>query len=95
MKFYAIIAASGLGSRFDRSIPKQFSFVQGIVPIRESVRLFLSLPYISGVVCVIPKGHDNSYADALRGITDSRLLSPVYGGGESERFCEDWFGFPG
>ncbi|MBQ9335406.1 MAG: 2-C-methyl-D-erythritol 2,4-cyclodiphosphate synthase [Alphaproteobacteria bacterium] len=83
-KVVALIMAAGSGSRFGGEIPKQFCTIGGIVPIKEAVRLFLSLDFISGVICVIPESHRHTYVDLVADIADERLL-PAVGGGETRQ----------
>ena len=62
-KVVALIMAAGSGCRFGCEIAKQFCTIDGVVPIKETVRLFLSLDFISGVICVIPESHRRTYID--------------------------------
>ncbi len=79
-KIYVVIAAAGLGQRFDSSYPKQFLSTDGSSLIRKSVDLFLSNDNIDGVICIIPAGYYNEYFKIFENINDVRLLSPVVGG---------------
>jgi 2-C-methyl-D-erythritol 4-phosphate cytidylyltransferase/2-C-methyl-D-erythritol 2,4-cyclodiphosphate synthase len=72
--------AAGAGRRFGRSLPKQFCRIDGDLPIRRSVRLFLSSSAIDAVVCVIPAGFEGLCNESLATIDDARLLRPVIGG---------------
>ena len=76
----AIIAAAGKGTRFGGAVPKQFCDVGGGVPLRRSVELFLSLGFVSGVVCVIPEACEQIYESLVRDIKSGRLLPFVVGG---------------
>ena len=50
------------------------------MPLEQSIKLFLSCEFISGVICVIPAGYLDTYSDLVTDISDSRLLPPVFGG---------------
>ena len=80
MRIFAIIVAAGYGQRFGGELPKQFCSISGFVPLEQSIKLFLSCEFISGVICVIPAGYLDTYSDLVTDISDSRLLSPVFGG---------------
>ena len=79
-KLFVIVAAAGLGHRFGGSNPKQFCMMDGVSPLRKTVDLFLSLDFISGVICVIPDGFRENYNSIVKGINDDRLIDPVIGG---------------
>ena len=79
-KVFALVVAAGLGTRFGGGLPKQFVAAAGDVPVHRCARLFLSLDFIAGVLCVIPAGFFDVYQKLLRGLNDKRLLPPVIGG---------------
>ena len=79
-KVVALIVAAGSGSRFGGEVPKQFCTIDGIVPIKETVRLFLSQEFVSGVICVIPEKHRYTCECLVADIADERLLPTVIGG---------------
>lgn len=79
-KVFVIIAASGLGQRFNSDLPKQFCLIDGIPVIYRSVGLFLSMDFVSGVVCVIPDGFQDKYNEIFQYVEDQRLILPVVGG---------------
>ena len=79
LKVFVVIAAAGNGYRFLNNLPKQFSSIDGDIVIRRVVRLFLSVPDISGVVCVIPDGYIDVYNKIFEGVDEERLLEPVFG----------------
>ncbi len=80
MRVFAVVVAAGCGHRFGGGPPKQFCSIGGVVPLMQSIRLFLECEFISGVICVIPSRYVNTYNDLVAGIVDSRLLQPVLGG---------------
>ena len=79
-KIFVIIAAAGLGQRFGGDSPKQFCVIGGISPLRKTVDLFLSLDFISGIVCVIPGEFRKLYETIVKDISDDRLIEPAIGG---------------
>ena len=80
MSYFAVIVAAGLGSRYGGKKPKQFSLVDGFIPIRRVIDLFVSNKHISGILPVIPNGYRSDYFDIVSGVSDRRLLYPVIGG---------------
>ncbi|MBQ2173721.1 MAG: 2-C-methyl-D-erythritol 2,4-cyclodiphosphate synthase [Alphaproteobacteria bacterium] len=85
MRTFAIIVAAGYGQRFGGKFPKQFCPIGGFVPLEQSIELFLSCEFISGVICVIPAGYLNVYIELVAGISDVRLLLPVFGGNTRQK----------
>lgn len=79
-RIFVIIAAAGSSQRFGGAIPKQFSVVNGVSPVRKTVDLFLECHFISGIVCVIPDGYIGTYTRLVSDVIDDRLLPPVLGG---------------
>ncbi|MDR0695567.1 MAG: 2-C-methyl-D-erythritol 2,4-cyclodiphosphate synthase [Holosporales bacterium] len=77
---WAVIAAAGAGRRYGSHAPKQFCEIGGATPIRRAVELVLQLEELDGVVCVIPLESTGRYETVLAGISDGRLIAPVFGG---------------
>lgn len=77
---FVIIAAAGTSWRFGGGLPKQFYSIGGVSPLRRVIDLFLSLNFISGIVCVIPKGFEEKYKAIISDIKDSRLKGSIHGG---------------
>lgn len=80
MKTVALIVAAGRGTRLGAEIPKQYIELNGPCALRRSVDLFLSIPAVSGVVCVIHPDDRDRYDAAVQGIEKTALLAPVNGG---------------
>ncbi len=77
-KNYALITASGRGTRFDsEGIPKQYLPIAGISILRHCILAFLNHPKIDNVICVIHPDDEKFYEEAAAGLD---LLDPVYGG---------------
>ena len=77
---FVIIVAAGKGTRFGGRVPKQFCDMGGFVPVCRAVDLFLSLSFVSGVVCVISEACKRMYSDFVHDIKDGRLFPSVVGG---------------
>lgn len=75
-----LIVAAGRGRRFGADTPKQYLPVAGICALRRCLDTFLDLSEVAHVQTVIHPDDRMLYAQALRGITDSRLLPAAFGG---------------
>ncbi|QOD38141.1 2-C-methyl-D-erythritol 2,4-cyclodiphosphate synthase [Candidatus Wolbachia massiliensis] len=79
-KIAALIVAAGVGNRCSDTIPKQYIKLAGEFVLFHTVRKLLTNQYIDCVRVVINENHGNSYEEATSSITDTKLLSPIYGG---------------
>lgn len=80
MKTVALIVAAGRGTRLGADIPKQYVSLNGPSALTRSVELFLSIPRVAQVVCVIHPEDERLYADAMGGVAEPALLPAVHGG---------------
>ncbi|MGR3511172.1 MAG: 2-C-methyl-D-erythritol 4-phosphate cytidylyltransferase [Paracoccaceae bacterium] len=80
MKTVALIVAAGRGTRLGAAVPKQYIPLNGAPALRRSVELFLAMPEIAQVRCVIHSDDAERYADAVEALTRERLNAPVHGG---------------
>ena len=80
MKTVALIVAAGRGTRLGADIPKQYIPLNGACALRRSIDLFLSIPAVSEVACVIHADDLERYGSAVQGLEPSALRSPVTGG---------------
>ena len=76
----AIIVAAGRGQRLGGAVPKQYLPLGESCALRLSIGLFLATTRIGAVRAVIHPDDRPLYAEAVRGLDDARLLSPVDGG---------------
>lgn len=56
MKVCALIAGGGRGERFGKERPKQFQYLKGKPVIAWCIEAFREVPYIRGLVLVVPSG---------------------------------------
>ena len=75
-----IIVAAGRGRRLGGDIPKQYIPLDGPPALRRSVEVFLAEAVVSNVLVVMHPDDSELYAEAIEGLSDTRLLSPVHGG---------------
>ncbi len=83
LKNYAIILASGLGSRFGNNIPKQFEKINGKTILERSIEIFENNEGINEIILVItPQYHDM----ALSILGDKyKKLSKILKGGSTRK----------
>ncbi len=67
----AIIPAAGFGTRMESETPKQFLELAGVPILIHTLRVFLSHPYISSVVVVLPAEHLQSGRQQVFSFFDS------------------------
>ncbi|WP_374698409.1 2-C-methyl-D-erythritol 4-phosphate cytidylyltransferase [Wolbachia endosymbiont (group B) of Limnophora tigrina] len=79
-KIAALIVAAGVGSRCNSTIPKQYIKLAGKSVLFHTIRKFLANQYIDYIRVAINRNHENFYEKAISLITDTKLLSPIYGG---------------
>lgn len=72
----SIILAGGYGSRFGQKIPKQYSTLNGMDILENTINNFSSHPKIDAIQVVIGKDHEQYY----KNYNNSKLLLPVFGG---------------
>ena len=84
MKNYAIILASGTGSRFGSDIPKQFIEIAGKTVLEHSVEIFENSDVIDEIILVITPDYRNLAENILlkRGYTK---LKKLLNGGETRK----------
>lgn len=85
MTIAALIVAAGRGTRLGADVPKQYIPLNGACALRRSVNLFLSIPAVSKVVCVIHEDDQGRYGHALTGVSADVVLPPVLGGATRAR----------
>lgn len=73
----AIIVAGGTGSRFGKTVPKQYAEVHGKPLLAHTLYPFITHPRVKYVQCVILAENKDFYADTVVGMP---LLDPVTGG---------------
>ncbi|WP_044618482.1 2-C-methyl-D-erythritol 4-phosphate cytidylyltransferase [Gynuella sunshinyii] len=76
---WVILPAAGIGSRMRAEYPKQYLPVQGRMIIEWTLELFLSIPYIQGIVVSVR--HDDQRWAECDYYHDPRIVT-VYGGKE-------------
>ena len=82
MKTIAIILASGLGTRFDKNIIKQYEIINGHSVIYHSVIALKKNINIDKVVIVINKDHKEIAKNTLKGLN---ITNFVYGGNSRQK----------
>lgn len=82
MKTIAIILASGIGKRFDKSIIKQYQYINGKSVIFLSAIAFKSNPNIEKIIIVINKKHN---AIAKKCLSEIDNIDYVYGGSTRQK----------
>ena len=80
MSIAVIIVAAGRGHRLGGEIPKQYLEVGQFSILRRSVDAMLAANNVTTVVSVIHPDDQDLYDKAMREITDTRVMAPVYGG---------------
>lgn len=75
-----IIVGAGRGHRLGGETPKQYILIEGVCALRRAVDAFLNVHDIGPVRVVIHPDDEMLYQEAVSGISDKRLLSPVFGG---------------
>ena len=71
-----IIAASGTGSRFGGSVPKQFQLLDGQPILKRTIQIFHELDYVSEIAVAIPSG----WAAEVEGYGFMKLRHIIEGG---------------
>ncbi|MDX5462261.1 MAG: 2-C-methyl-D-erythritol 4-phosphate cytidylyltransferase [Wolbachia endosymbiont of Tetragnatha montana] len=79
-KIAALIVAAGVGSRCNSTLPKQYIKLAGKSVLFHTIKRFLANQYIDYIRIAINRNHENFYEKAISPITDTKLLSPIYGG---------------
>ncbi|WFW29956.1 MAG: 2-C-methyl-D-erythritol 2,4-cyclodiphosphate synthase [Wolbachia endosymbiont of Menacanthus eurysternus] len=86
-KIAALIAAAGIGSRFNNNaFPKQYIKLAGKPVLFYTIKKLLINQYIDCIRVIINKNHENFYKSVLNTLwitkknIDNKLLNPVYGG---------------
>ena len=80
MNAAVLIVAAGRGRRFGDPLPKQYVPIAGVCSLRRCLETFLALDAVSRVQVVIHADDETLYAEAIAGLEDVKLLSPVNGG---------------
>ena len=80
MRVAVLIVAAGRGRRFGDETPKQYLPIAGICSFRRCLETFLAMEEVGVVQAVIHPDDHEMYAQSLSGLTDARLLEPVFGG---------------
>lgn len=80
MTIAALIVAAGRGTRLGADVPKQYIPLNGACALRRSVELFLEIPDVSQVACVIHQDDQARYEHAMSEAMTEKLLHPVQGG---------------
>lgn len=80
MTLAVIIVAAGRGRRMNAETPKQYLALGETCALRLSIEVFLSLATVTRVQAVIHGDDTALFSEAVAGLTDARLLSPVVGG---------------
>lgn len=78
-KIFAIVPAAGVGTRFVSDLPKQFLRFDGESSIERVLDVFVSVPEIDAVCCVVPDGFV-SRCEAIFEKYGERVLPAVVGG---------------
>ncbi|MCL2372178.1 MAG: 2-C-methyl-D-erythritol 4-phosphate cytidylyltransferase [Defluviitaleaceae bacterium] len=76
MQATVIIAASGAGTRFGGSIPKQFQLLGGEPILKRTIEIFHQLEYIGEIAVAIPPG----WAAQVEGYGFAKLRHIIEGG---------------
>ncbi len=74
-----LIVASGLGTRLNTAIPKQYLLLGGSSILKLTILKFLNHHKIDKIKVVIHEKHKELYDEAIKGI-DDKLLPPSWGG---------------
>lgn len=80
MSVVALIVAAGRGTRLASEVPKQYIALNGACALRRSIDLFLGVPSVNALRTVIHPDDFGLYDEAVKSLTDSRVLPPVPGG---------------
>lgn len=79
MSTAVILVAAGRGARVGGNIPKQYLPLGGGTSIRFAIEAFLGAPRVRWIVPVIHRDDRALFEDAVLGVQDARVLSPVEG----------------
>lgn len=75
-----VIVAAGRGRRLGTEQPKQYLPLAGPCALRRSIERFLAVPAIDMVRVVIYPDDQDLYDEAVKSLSDARLLPPAFGG---------------
>ncbi len=78
MKYWVVVPAAGIGSRFNSTLPKQYSLLLGLTVIEHSLKRLLRLPCEALVVAIHPEDRRWSTLE----ISGHPLIRSVVGGSE-------------
>ena len=84
MKTYAIILASGTGSRFGGELPKQFTKIGGKTIFERTVEVFEGVHEIDGIILVITPNYTD-FAKNLVLKNNYKKVSKIIAGGEQRK----------
>ena len=79
MTFAVVIVAAGRGTRLGSEVPKQYIPLNGVCALRRSIDAFLANSDVSHVCAVIHPDDAEQFRDAIAGLDDRRMLTPVLG----------------
>lgn len=82
-RFFALIPAAGVGSRFGGSIPKQYTEIAGQTVLMHTVQRLLSCPDLAGVAVVLSPDDGYFQTLVLPDWAQTERLHIVYCGGAS------------
>ena len=84
MTVAAVVVAGGSGLRAGGEKPKQYQMIGGKPVIWWTLKAFLDHPGVNHVQPVIGEGHEEMFADSIRGLS---LSHPVIGGATRQDSC--------
>lgn len=87
MKTYAIILASGVGSRFGENHPKQFVEIHGKMILGYTVDVFLSTSGIDEIIIVVSKPYLANIRAYVEGIGSRGRIRVIEGGRSRQESC--------
>lgn len=87
MKTFAIILASGSGSRFGANLPKQFIEIKGKMILGYTIDVFLNTPGIDEVIVVVSRQYLENVRAYVKGIDARDCIRVIEGGGNRQESC--------
>ena len=84
MKNYAIILASGSGSRFGSNIPKQFTEIKGRTILERSVDVFENTSAIDEIILVVTPEY-RELAESIINRNSYKKVTQIMNGGEQRK----------
>lgn len=78
-RYWAIIAAAGVGRRMNDSVPKQYLKIKGKTILEHTVERFIQFPLLEKIIVVLAR--DDCYAPRIRLLNHKKVIKSV-GGGE-------------